>query len=407
VAYDRRMTSKIDPRGLATRGLFAAALAWGPLAVPADAQTQTQTQIPTPAAQNDSAWILGVDAQQSYESNIQYRPDGDDDFVTRAGATLRRHLESRRGRLDLELGAGGLLYRTHSELDLFTWSVAVDGTRQLSRRSSLQAEARSSQGYARETVLLDQTLVPPYAVTRTDSGAVSWLYHLARDLEGRLEAEGDHVDFSSPGFVNGWTVTARARVEQASERAWGLGGATEYERTSNAGVRYEIERLFGIWRSNLARGLSTRLEAGVAGFRVLDSPDPRLDLDTHLTPMATAELAGQLGRSTLAVRLAREIDQTYGLGTVGVTYDARLAYTLRLGSRVDAFATGDYARFLSGSAPLGGPTRALRTTAGARYVLSDGWALQADYSYWHWYDPVAGWGNHTVGLAVRRAFDWR
>lgn len=393
------MSLRLGPRNLVERKWVLAFLAFAPMPAAVFAQ---------PA--KPSVWLLSFYGREAYETNVEYSPvGGQDDFITEAGARLLRRFPVKRGRLDLALDGGVLLYRSHTELNRFTWTASADGARNLSRRASVEVNVRSSQGYARDNPVLGQTgVVPSYALTRTDSGALSLRYRFSRVWEWRLGAEGSRYDFRSPGLQNGGTATARAHIQRAVGPASILGASADYERTASGGQKYEIERVFGVWRHTVARSVAVRLEAGLAGYRLLGtSGGTAIPGTTTVTPTGAAEAAGRFGHHTVAVRLAREVGQTYGLGAVGASYDVRIGYGLRLGPRLDLTAGGDYTRLLAGVPPVGAPTAAARVNAGARHELGHGWALQADYSYWHWYDARADWGGHTTALSIRRRFAWR
>jgi len=378
--------------GSKTRGVVVAALAFVAMTGAAFAQ----------AARAEPPWVLNLGVQEAYESNSEYGAvEGEDEFVTHAGARLGRRFPVKRGGLEVDLDAGATVYHRLTGLNRFTWGAAAVGTRRLSRRALLQVEARSSLGFARDNARLDETgLLPPNALTRSDSGAISLRHHFSRTLEGHLEGRGERFEFDSPALPDGSSVRVRSSLDRLGRGTSRIGLSAEYERTSSFHQTIEIERLFGGWSVAVARGVSLSFEAGVGRYRPIGSSGGTF------TPTGALGAARRFGRHAVSARLARRIEQTYGLGTVGVSRIVSVGYGFALGARLGLFANAYDVR-VNGSSVTDVRPEGRSVSAGTRYDLTRRLTARATYSYASRANGLDERRSHTVMLSLSRRLAWR
>jgi hypothetical protein len=359
--------------------------------------------IPAEAAESKAPWTLDLYAQEAYESNAQYSlVGGEEAFVTRLDARLGRRFPIRRGRLEVGLSAGGVLYHAEVGRSGFTWGATAAGAWPFSRRTELQLEAASSLGYARQYAALDATgVVPPYALTRTDSGGASFRYGFSRDLRGYVHFSAEQYDFDSASLQDGSTVGVRVGVDQGESRRSTIGGGAAYSRSSTLGRNLEVVRAFAAWTVMPVRDLELRLEAGVGRFGPFDAAE------ATVRPTLSAEANVRFGRHSASARVAQYIGQTYGLGSIGVNRVFSLGGNFALGPRLDLVVSALESRLADASAPTVAFPNGRTLSAGVRYELPAHLAMGLTYSYWARGDESVSWRNHTVALTLGRRFDWR
>jgi hypothetical protein len=347
-------------------------------------------------------WTLDLGVQESYQSDVFYSAvGGEDDFVTHLGAGLGHDFPVKRGSLALRLNAGGAIYRTFTNLNRFTWGAAAQGARQLSRRAVLDGEAASFFGYVREVASLTETSnLPPYAITRTDSGGASLRYSVSRTSQFNVNVRAQRYTFDTPGLRDGSSVRVGTGYDHNLTRGSQLGGIAEYERTTTFGRNVDIERLYVRWSDAPLRSLSLVLEAGVGRFGLADTGGG------EVTPTGSASSAFHFRRHTATAAVGRRVGQNYGLGTIGVSRTISLGYAVGLGAR-SGLTVG--AQDIRASGPVATAlfphTRSL--TAGFHCELPYRLAAGATYTYWGRGDGPTAWWTHTAAVFLGHRFAWR
>jgi opacity protein-like surface antigen len=299
------------------------------------------------------------------------------------------------------------------------------------RRSRIEAHARVAQAFARDDPRLNATgALPPMTPTRSESAEVLWRESLTHRLETRVDGRAERFRFDAPGLQDGWTAGARAGLEYSLRRRVGAGVAGEYARTATSpsttpdvgtpvvdtlGRTFEIASVVATLRLELERHLSLWLEGGAARFQsVLDgaataasATGPLAIYPPTTTPTGAATLTGTVGRHTLSAAASRRIEQTYGVGAVGINRMLGLVYRLEL-ARWAAFTltgTDNHSSAPDATTVSDGHS----ATAGFDFPLSAEVSLRTTYSYWEQRDTAHArdWRDHTVSVGFSKRFRWR
>lgn len=345
-------------------------------------------------------WGLRLGLQEAYETNPSYgAAETDGDVVTRVGARLTGRAPFRRGRFELELDGGVVLYRNFTDLSQTTWGVGASAARSLSRQTSLELSAHSSRTYARDYAVLQESgVVPAYALTRGEGLSASLRHAVSRSTLGQLELRADRFQFESAGLQNGSTLSVNGDLGRALRRRTSLGLAGEYQRTSSFGPTFEVEEIRAYCRSGTGY-LSVDLDAGLGRYRPTGSL-------WQTTPTGGVGAAVHAGRYVATAQLGRRVGQTYGLGTIGLSraaaFGLSLAVSRRLGLGLRADDTLELAGFdldRQGQAP-----RARAASLDLRYRLNRRVTLIGSYSYWSRTDGALDSQGQSIAASVSGEF---
>ena len=405
-----------------------------------------------PAGRQRTRWSFDLGAEEGYESNVPYTDFvGQDDFVTRATARLGVIAPIRRGLVELA-GEGGLnVYRTVQGLNRFTWGGAGRLDHRFNRRSQIEAEARVSENYARtDPRLLVNGSLPPLTLTRSDSLDVLWRQGLSQELQARVVGRAERFRFDAPGLQNGWTADGRAGLEYSFNRRFALGVAGEYARTATSpstvptlatpegdlfSRTYEVVQAVGTLRYEIVKRLELSLEAGYARFQSVlsDGSIPATTTPTTTTtatdgsgtvvpaangpvtspvplyaptgtPTVAANLTGIVGRHTIGAIASQRVEQTYGVGAVGINRTLGLNYRLALARWAVFNLSGAYNHNSSPDLTVLSSGRVVM--AGFDFTLPAGVSTRLNYSYWDRVDAYRDWNEHMVTVGISKRFEW-
>jgi hypothetical protein len=288
----------------------------------------------------------GVDVAATYDDNIRAtNNDREDDITANVGASVGA--QSRFERHSLGFNAGASIGNPHDDLDQDTLdrlslAAGVDGRLDLTRRSSLSAEANVARGAqnpeSEEAGAEDQ----PTIVTGSGALAYAQRYNrlgwtLASGVTRRVADDGDEAsqqDRTSYTLSPGLDYRLSRRVTLFADTAYGINnydesgeGGSRDSQTIRADVGTEIA---------LGRTFSARLGAGYAGVFFEDS-----ERDDKHVPTLTASLGGAYGirldRVTLLrLGVAHSTDQTTADDAALVTRTGAFAVVNRPLTRASA-----------------------------------------------------------------------
>jgi hypothetical protein len=261
-----------------------------------------------------------VDVAATYDDNIRASDDDrDDDITGNIGGSVGA--ESQFERHSLGFNAGASIGNPHDDLDQDTidrlsLAAGVDGRLDLTRRSSLSAEANFARGAQNPEE--EEAGAEEQPTIITGSGAVAYAqrynrlgWELASGVHRREADDGDEAseqDRTSYTISPGVDYRLSRRLTLFADTAYGINnydqsgeGGSRDSQTIRADVGTEIA---------LGRTFSARLGAGYAGVFFDDS-----ERDDRHIPTLTASLGGAFGVSLdrltlLRLGIAHSTDQT-------------------------------------------------------------------------------------------------
>jgi hypothetical protein len=261
-----------------------------------------------------------VDVAATYDDNVRASDDDrDDDITGNVGASVGA--ESQFERHSLGFHAGASIGNPHDDLDQDTidrlsLAAGVDGRLDLTRRSSLSAEANVARGAQNPESEEAGAEEQPTIITASSAVAYRQRYNrLGWELAGgasRREADdGDEAseqDRTSYTISPGIDYRVSRRLTLFADSAYGI---NSYDQSGDGGsrdsqtVRADVGAEFG-----LGRTFSARVGAGYAGVFFDDSERD----DKHI-PTLTASLGGAFGinldrLTLLRLGIAHSTDQT-------------------------------------------------------------------------------------------------
>jgi hypothetical protein len=355
---------------------------------------------PTPAT--PSAWTVGLFADEDWDSNVLFRPDGDDDTATRVGLRLRRDVTTPRTTASVEGNGSFVRYGTLSDLNRGAYGGNLSATYLLTRRTSVTVRDDAQSTYSHEVTALTSTgLLLPYVRTRSNAAELDTRYELDRRWTLAVGARHDLVDFDSSTLVDGSGLTGRAVLEHAlSHTDTGLlSGEWQHGTARGQGADIATSRLG--WRTD--RHLwKLELAAGVMRVESFGSTD------ASVTAAFDATLTHALGAGSVFLRASRAADPGYGIGRTR-TYDTvAFGATTAPGRRVAATLGGSWTRSHD---PI--DTTLLFDAYGAdaalRCVSRAGNDVHATYAFRRRTDGTVpgAVSEHTVSFGVTYAHRWR
>jgi hypothetical protein len=243
---------------------------------------------------------------------------------------------------------------------------------------------------------------------------------------------------------DGWSAGSQLELEYDLGERYGLGTETLYGRTStdpNPGVppliaprlgqTIEVASALATARADLLRAagpstdrprLQLRVKAGVAWFGpvgeavfpeggVVLPGEPQLIAPqllapgTQTTPQLEAVLETTFGRHAFTATASRRIEQSYGVGAIGINRVFSIDYQ---GQWAPWLAMSAVASDNSNEAPDATPLSSGRSASASFDVtLPYQFAIRLSYSYWDRQDPFRDWRSHTVSAALAKQFAWR
>jgi hypothetical protein len=251
-----------------------------------------------------------VDAAVTYDDNVRASDDDrEDDITGNIGASVGA--ESQFERHSLGFNAGASIGNPHDDLDQDTLdrlslAAGVDGRLDLTRRSSLSAEANVARGA--QNPESEEAGAEEQPTIVTGSGAVAYRQRYNRlgwELAGGVNRrEADDGDEASQQDRTGYTISpgldyrVSRRLSLFADTAYGINnydesgaGGSRDSQTVRADVGTEIA---------LGRTFSARLGAGYAGVFFDDA-----ERDDKHRPTLTASLGGAYGISLDRLTLLR------------------------------------------------------------------------------------------------------
>lgn len=430
---------------------LAVALATALVAAPVLAQQRAPAEEDAAAAKKKSKPRLTLDlgAEEAYESNVPYTELlSQDDFSTRGTARLTAILPITRGQVELGAEGGANVYRTVKGLDHYTWGFLGAVEHRMTRRSELKLQGRSSHGYARDLANLNvASTLPPLTLMRSDSAEAGFRQRLGRAFDLRLEGRGESFRFDSPLQRDGWTAGGRLGFENAFSPGFALGIDAVYGRTAsspdatippgaavvpgttvalNPAYTIEVASAVATLRWRMTRALALEAEGGVARFGPVSDPvaggadgsggtstpappaarPPYLvPTEPSTTPTLAANLSCTVGPHTLTAIASRRIEQTYGIGTIGVNRVLALEYRLALARWASFLLRGSNNQNVASDGFVLSKGRS--ASAGLDCSLPADFTARLSYAYWDRQDPDRDWRSHTVALGLSKRFSWR
>ena len=261
-----------------------------------------------------------VDVAATYDDNIRASDDDrDDDITGNIGGSVGA--ESQFERHSLGFNAGASIGNPHDDLDQDTidrlsLAAGVDGRLDLTRRSSLSAEANVARGAQNPEE--EEAGAEEQPTITTGSGAVAYAqrynrlgWELAGGVNRREADDGDEAseqDRTSYTISPGVDYRLSRRLTLFADTAYGI---NSYDQSGEGGSRdSQIVRVDVGTEIALGRTFSARLGAGYAGVFFDDS-----ERDDRHVPTLTASLGGAYGISLdrltlLRVGIAHSTDQT-------------------------------------------------------------------------------------------------
>jgi hypothetical protein len=363
---------------------------------------------------------------------------GTDDFVSRGTARLSAALPITRGVVEIAAEGGANVYRTVKGLDRYTWGGDLALEQRVSRRSEIELRARSSRGYARDNPNLGVAgILYPLTLMRSDTAEAGWKQRIGRQLDLRLDGRGELYRFESPQQQDGWSAGGRVGIENAFSERFALGAEGRYGRTATdpqvavpplVGRRFgqtiEVASALATARAGLARHVELRLRGGVARFGAVGDPVPPegpaspaapgvvlppgpelVPQRARTTPELGAELESTFGKHVFTALASRRIEQSYGVGSIGINRVFSLGYRGQFAPWVTLTLIGTDNHNAAPDATL---LSSGRTASGSfDFNIPLQFAARLTYAYWDRQDPYRDWRSHTVSAALSKKFDWR
>jgi hypothetical protein len=366
------------------------------LALLATAQT-------SPAQERPARWSFDLGAQERYQTGGVNDVDAGGDFVTYLDARLGRRFQRRRGGFELGLTGGVSVDHKVGDVRHFTWGVVGAGSRALSRRGTLRGSLGSSFGFAHDVSRLDESgIVPPYSLSRTDRASVELLHKLPGNVEGRIQGSGERFNFDRPDLVDGSTAGVEGDLMRGVGPRVHLGVGGGYRWTSTSGRKVEIGQVSGRVNVSVTRTFTLAATGGMSRYAILDTGD-----EPQWQPTGAVSGAGRFGRHRVSAMVAQSVEQTYGLGTIGVVRSISIGYSYAVGSRFEINARA-YDTYVSETVVGEGADRGRRYTAGFRYELLRNLSGQVHYIYWR--RGSEGFGEsrtQAISASLRAHWGWR
>jgi hypothetical protein len=349
-----------------------------------------------------SAWTVGVFADEDWDSNVLFRPDGGDDTATRVGLRLRRDVSTPRTNVAVEGSGSWVRYGTLSDLNRGVYGGDLSATYLLSRRTSVSVRDDAQSTYSHEVSALTNTgLLLPYVRTQSNVAELDTRSELDRRWALVVGARHELVRFDSSALVDGSGLTGRAALEHALSRTDTglLSGEWQHGTARGQGADIAISRLG--WRRDRH---AWRLEFAAGAMRVQSFGSP----DARITTSFDATLTRALGAGNVFARASRAADPGYGLGRTR-TYDT-VAFGATVASRRGWTATlgGNWTRSRD---PLDSTFLfdAYGGDAALRCVSRSGNDVHGTYAFRRRTDGTAqgAVSEHTVSIGVTYAHRWR
>jgi hypothetical protein len=356
-----------------------------------------------PAGAQGSRWSLDLGAQERYQTGGVNDARLGADFVTYFDARLGRRFPSRRGSLELGTRGGIVIDHRFGEVRSYTWDLSAMGSRALSRRGTLRGSVGSSLGFAHDVSRLDESgVVPPYSMARTDRASVELLHKLPGDLEGRIQGSGERFNFDRPDLVDGSTAGVEGDLMRGVGPRVRLGVAGGYRWTSTYGRKVEIGQVSGRVNVSATRTFTLGASAGMSRYAILDTGD-----EPRWQPTGAVSGAGRFGRHKVSAMLAQGVEQTYGIGTIGVVRSISIGYSYAVGTRFELHARASDT-YVSETVVGEGPDRGRRYTAGFRYEFVRSVSGQVQYIYWRRVQEGVGESRtQAISASLRAHWGWR
>jgi hypothetical protein len=298
------------------------------LAGPIFAQTRPMPTIPEAvetATEGVAPWDYGVGVGLGWDSNIEFREaDGTSGWGLSPRADLARNFRGPKG--ELRVGAVGSWtgYWGARDLDRYNAGLSLDGTRQLSSRTTGRASAAYGFDYGdSSSVLSDQGVLLPRVPTETLSALLGVTHQVGTRTSLRVDGRIYRTTFGEQEAADLGLVDGRS-----------LRGTAALERTlgprDSAALEYSVESALGRTTPSVDSTEGSALtHYGSLQWTRLLSPRSGLLLEAGASYTADAESAGlgqstsfyggatfnrKVKRSNVSLFVRREVAPAFGLG---------------------------------------------------------------------------------------------
>lgn len=281
------------------------------------------------AAPRTPRWILSVLTYGGWEDNPRFVPVGPQESgVGEARASLSYSRRRPRGELSLSAEGAYEAFREASDLDNLSYSEAASGSIRATPRTTLGFSQSYSSTYVREATSLTETgLLFPSSLVRRFGGGVAIGQKLSARTSLSLSAKYERLDFEAPLLVDGSALTGNLSLgRQIGARSSVELGYAPYQSTTG-GEEFVSHSVFLRWSRRLGRRGSLTLDAGAVQYPVVDE-GKRYGGQGGITVSARSR------RTSFDLRLGRQIDQAFGLGTNRIADVASLSLEQAMGRRV-------------------------------------------------------------------------
>lgn len=267
-------------------------------------------------------WSFSVDAGSQYDSNVRFgTQDEQGDLYRRISGAVSGGIMVPRGRLELDARGDVIRYDELRDLDRITYDFGMRATRAFTERFSGSFGARlatSVAGNGGEGIDLP---VLPLTVTHSQSATASASWRASPTVTNTNDISHTRISFDSPGYVGGSTTNGRVQMTRRLSAATSVGVAADGTRTLlgdqifvTTGASGDLSRAVGSYRVRLRAGgalLATR------------------NVDNELLPIGDAEVRRDGVQSTISLRYAHGVTQTFGVGRALATDQVNLSLERR------------------------------------------------------------------------------
>jgi hypothetical protein len=364
--------------------------------------------LPLPAraqgySQNDP-WVLRLEASGSRETNANFLPGGQADWLAHAGLSLTHTRRGPKGNLALSATGGLTRYSQERQLNRYDYAANLALDRTLGARTSFRIGDNFSESSSNQIQdLTDAGILLPTAKTRYNRAFGDLTYRLGSRTSLSVNVSHNWVQFDTSALANGWTASGGVSLSwtPAVTNTFSLSGVfmTSHYLTSIADI---LTGAVG-WTRTLSLRSSLSLSGGLS--YLLPRDDER---SSRPSPYVSVALSKTLERGQVRLTASHGVDQAYGYASERISDQARLNVLRTVGKKLSLNMSAGCGLSRDAYALDTGFTTA-QVSLSAAYALRPNIGMSGQYGYRRSDprgDPPALSG-HTLGASLSYGRSWR
>ena len=275
---------------------------------------------------------------------------GATDASTQLQGAAARLFAGSRTRLLLNVNGSLVRYRTLTQLDRNTYSVAIETDRRLSRRTSVTLQATSQSDLINRSIgsVGDGALLTKLVTARSNDVSSTLAYRFSSELSSHMTARAQQVAFATEGFSTGRIAVANAGLDRRLGRHASIFATGEYRYSEVGGTYANLQQYTLGTNAQLSEHISLNLGAGGTVGAGLGS-----DIASHASGNGSLSVHSQ--RNIFSLDAQRVIGQQFGstISAVQITnqFGASLSRYLTRALYVDGRASKGFSNTASGTTP--------------------------------------------------------